>query len=73
MVVRLSALSFKLTAKSILRNPDQETLLLEGWPEVRQLVTMTDDPLYEPAAYQQFLVQQGYAPLGPRAYGKSCP
>jgi hypothetical protein len=47
-----------------------EALLLRQFPDARQLVTTTDDPLYEPADYQRFLAQLGYQRLSDRAFGK---
>lgn len=47
-----------------------EDLLLRRFPAATQLVTTADDPLYEPADYQRFLIRLGYAPLNDRAFAK---
>lgn len=35
-----------------------------------RLVTPSWEDLYEKGAWQQFLGSQGYAPVGPKAFGK---
>jgi hypothetical protein len=50
-----------------------EDLLLRQFPDAQQFVTTADEPLYEPADYQRFLMQLGYARLNDRTFAKPHP
>lgn len=48
-----------------------ERFLIHRFPHARQLVTPSDEDLYELAEYQQFLQSLGYSRLNPQAFGKT--
>ena len=47
-----------------------EAWLRERFPDARQLVTTYED-LYDRARWQEFLGEQGYAPVAPAAFTKA--